>query len=131
VCSSDLDTCRQLVPGLVEVDCGGMHIVVPHDEGDLCKIAIAPRDIYISDALPPGSSVNRYAGIITAVDQRNTLTRLSLEACNHTFDAEMPTELAKEMGLVIGKEVYLILRLRRLRVLRNKDKGSGEHGVAR
>ena len=33
----------------------------------------------------------------------------------------MPGELAKEMNLIIGKEVYLILKLRRLKVLGSKE----------
>jgi ABC-type sugar transport system ATPase subunit len=119
----DCDSCRQLVPGLMEVDCAGMHIVIPHDEDNMRKIAISPRDIYISDVLPPGPSVNRYKGFITAIDFNATIAKLNVKAGNNNFKAEVPTALAEEMGLIIGKEIYLILKLRRLKVLENRENG--------
>jgi ABC-type Fe3+/spermidine/putrescine transport system ATPase subunit len=117
----DCDTCRQLVPGLAEVDCGGMHIVVPNEEGDIQKISIAPRDVYISDVLPPRPSINRYTGVITAIDLNATTAKLMVKIGNNDFKVELLPELAKEMGLIIGKEIYLILRLGRLKVLNKKD----------
>ena len=107
----DCDSCRQLVPGLMEVDCGGMHIILPHDEGMMQKIAISPRDVYVSDVLPPGPSVNRYKGIITAIDYSTTMAKLEVKVGDNSIKAEMPGELAKEMNLIIGKEVYLILKI--------------------
>ena len=123
----DCDACRQLVPGLIEVDCGGMHVILPHDEGMMRKIAISPRDVYVSDVMPPGPSVNRYKGLVSAIDYNNTMAKLEVKIGNNFIKAEMPGELAKEMHLIIGKEVYLILRLRRLKVLGNKESGSPDH----
>jgi molybdate/tungstate transport system ATP-binding protein len=116
-------SCRQLVPGLVEVDCDGMKIVLPHDEGNLQKIAISPRDIYISDVLPSGPAVNRYKGIVNDIDVNTTTAKLNITINNIHLKAEMPAELSREMSLGIGKEVYLILKLRRLKVLKNKENG--------
>jgi ABC-type sugar transport system ATPase subunit len=117
----DCDSCRQLVPGLMEVRCHGMRIILPHDEGAMQKIAISPRDVYISDILPPGPSVNRYKGIITAIDYGTTMAKIEVKIGDVDIKAEMPSELAREMDLLIGKEVYLILKLRRLKVLGSKD----------
>ena len=117
----DCDSCRQLVPGLMEVDCGGMRIILPHDGGAMQKIAISPRDVYISDVLPPGPSVNRFRGMITAIDCNTTMAKLEIKVGNTSLKAEMPGELAREMGLIIGKEVYLVLKLRRLKVLGSKE----------
>jgi len=110
----------------MEVDCGGMHIVLPHDEGPMQKIAISPRDVYVSDVLPVGSSVNRFRGVITAIDYISTMAKLEIKVGNTGIKAEIPSELAKEMDLLIGKEVYLILKLRRLKVLRNKSSATPE-----
>jgi ABC-type Fe3+/spermidine/putrescine transport system ATPase subunit len=122
----DCDSCRQLVPGLMEVECGGLRIVLPHDEGDIHKIAISPRDIYISDALPPGPSVNRFTGVVTMVDTGNSSARIEVKIGHIHARAEMPSELAKEMNLLIGKEVFVILKLRRLKVLGKQDNGAPE-----
>lgn len=118
------DSCRELVPGLMEVDCGGMLIVIPHDEGAMQKIAISPRDVYVSDVLPPGPSVNRFKGMITAIDFHTTMAKLEIKVCNSQIKAEMPAELAREMNLIIGKEVHLILKLRRLKVLGTRGNSS-------
>lgn len=115
------DSCRQLVPGLMEVDCGGMRIVLPHDEGSIEKIAVSPRDVYISDVLPPGPSVNRYKGTVTAVDFDSSMAKINVNVGSVGLKAEIPIELAKEMNLASRNEVYLILKLRRLKVLGNKE----------
>jgi ABC-type Fe3+/spermidine/putrescine transport system ATPase subunit len=122
----ECNSCRQLVPGLMEVECKGMHIIIPHDEGTMQKIAISPRDVYVSDVLPPGPSVNRYKGLIISIDFYSTTARLDLKIGNANLKAEMPAELAKEMNLLIGKEVFIILKLRRLKVLGGKESSTPE-----
>lgn len=118
--------CRQLVPGLMEVDCGGMQIILPHDEGAMQKIAISPRDVYVSDILPTGPAVNRYKGQIVTLDLNTTTAKIDVKVGNNTIRAEMPEELAHEMSLTIGKEVYIILKLRRLKVLGSQESSSPE-----
>jgi molybdate/tungstate transport system ATP-binding protein len=122
----ECSSCRQLVPGLVEVESGGIHIVIPHDEGPIQKIAISPRDVYVYDSLPPGSSVNRFKGVISLIDYSTTVAKLDVKVGSLNIQADMPSELAKEMKLIIGAEVYLILKLRRLKVLGNKNNKSKE-----
>jgi ABC-type sugar transport system ATPase subunit len=123
----DCISCRQLVPGLVEVNCGGINVVLPHDAGNIEKIAISPRDVYISDVLPPGPAVNRYKGMITAIDFNSTMTKVNVEVDKVTLKAEIPGELAREMNLAPMREVYLILKLRRLKVLGNKESPDSNH----
>ena len=105
----------------MEVDCGGIHIVIAHDEENIEKIAIPPQDVYISAVFPPGPSVNRYEGKITTIDFQSTVAKLVVKVGNISLKAELPSELAKEMGLIIGKKIYLILRLRKIKVLGNQE----------
>ena len=119
-------TCRQLVPGLMEVDCGGMRIILPHDEGTTQKIAISPKDVYISDIIPPGPSVNRYKGQISALDFTGTTAKINVKVDKIIIRAEMPAELAHEMSLAIGKEIYVVLKMRRLKVLGSQESASPE-----
>ena len=122
----DCSSCRELVPGLIEVNCSGLRIVVPHDEAEMQKIAISPRDIYISDILPPGPSLNRFKGTINTLDAGTATARVNVRVGNVALNAELPSELAKEMNLAIGQEVYLILRLRRLKALGNVEPNRSE-----
>ncbi len=111
----DCDSCHILGRGLMEVDCGGMRIILPHD-GDLVqRIALFPRDIYVSDTQPPGPSVNRFKGTITSIKSSSATVKVELEVGENTLRAEMPRDIFEDMDLAIGKEAFLILKLRRIR----------------
>jgi ABC-type sugar transport system ATPase subunit len=111
------DSSRQLVPGLVEVNCDGLGILVPHVGGTINKIAISPRDTYLSETQPPGPEVNRYKGRIQLIENHGSLVIVGVNVGNHLIYSELPIDLFEEMNLNIGLDVYLILKLRRLRVL--------------
>jgi molybdate/tungstate transport system ATP-binding protein len=117
----EVDSCRTLVPGLMQVECQGMSIVLPHDEGPMQKIAISPRDVYVSNIPPPGPSVNRFKGSVISIDPRGALVRIEIKVSGNVVKADIPRDLFEEMKLVIGNEVHIILKLRRLKVLGGKD----------
>ena len=113
----DCDYSRVVGWGLVEVGCGGLSIVLPHDGNTVKRIALSPRDIYMSDTEPPGPKVNRFKGTITSIEPSSTVVRLRVQVEKHNLLAEMAPDAFEEMGdLQVGKEVYLIFKLRRIRV---------------
>jgi ABC-type sugar transport system ATPase subunit len=112
----ECDYCNSLGQGLMEVDCGGLRIVIPHDGNSIERIALFPRDIYISDTLPPGPHMNRFKGIITQIKPSGTTERLSVRVGDKTLQAEIPRDISKDMDLAVGKEVFLILKLKRIKV---------------
>jgi len=61
----DCEYCRVLGEELVEVNCGGIKIIVPHEGNEVRKIAISPSHIYVSREKPPGPDLNRFKGMIT------------------------------------------------------------------
>jgi len=117
----DCDYCRTVGRGLTEVSCGGLRVVLPHDGGRVERIALFPRDIYISAAQPPGPQVNRFKGTITNIKSSGATVRLGVEVGENTLQAEMPHDIFEDMDLTVGKEVFLILKLRRIRVFEGKD----------
>ncbi len=118
----DCDYCHPLGQGLFEVSCGAMRIILPHDGDRVQRIALFPRDIYISDTQPPGPQVNRFKGTITSIKFSGATVRLQVKVAENTLQAEMPHDIFEDMDLTVGKEVFLILKLRRIRVF--EDKGS-------
>ncbi len=122
------DSCRSLGQGLMEVDCGGMPIVLPHDGSTVQRIALFPRDIYISDTQPPGPHVNRFKGTITEIKPSSTTVRLGVKSGANTLYAEMPLDIFGDMDLAVGKKVFLILKLRRIRAYDRKYKSLLESG---
>lgn len=115
------DYCRTLGQGLMEVNCNGLRIILPHDGDSVQRIALFPRDIYISDTQPPGPLVNRFKGIITNIESSGAIVRIEVKVGENTLRAEMPRDIFKDMDLTVDKEVFLILKLRRIRVYENKD----------
>ena len=115
------DHCHNVGQGVMEVTCGGLPIIVPHDGHPVQKIALFPRDIYISENRPLGPSVNRFQGIITGIDSTNEVVRLKVKARENDLITEISHRAFEDMDLTIGKEVHLILKLRRIRVYEKKD----------
>jgi len=119
--------CRQLVPGLSEINCGDLDLVLPHEGGKIEKVAISPRDVYVSDVLPSGPSVNRFRGIIDSIEFNSAMAIVSLHIGKTQLKAELPAELARDMALTPQKTVYAVLKLRRLKVLSSNTLESKKH----
>ena len=111
----DCDCCRELEQGVIEVDCGGLPIIVAHEGNAVQRIALFPRDIYVSDTYPPGSGVNRFRGAITEIKYVDDAVRLDVKVGEKKLVAEVSHHIFNEMDLAVGKEVFLILKLRRIR----------------
>lgn len=116
----DCDYCRTLGQGLVEAGCGRLRIILPHDGDRVQRIALFPRDIYISDTQPPGPQVNRFKGTITNIKLSGATVRLEVKVGENALQTEMPHDIYKDMDLKVGKEVFLIFKLRRIRVFESK-----------
>ncbi len=112
----DCDYCQVLAQGLIEVGCGDIHLVLPHEGDAVKRIAISPKDVYVSPTKPPGPDLNRLRGVITQIEPLGSLIRLKVEVGGNALFAELPQELFENMNLEVGREVFLILKLRRLRV---------------
>ncbi|MFC2019840.1 ABC transporter ATP-binding protein [Chloroflexota bacterium] len=116
----DCDCCRMVVQGLAEVSCGGLRVILPHDGRQVERIALFPRDIYISDAQPPGPQVNRFKGTILNIKSSGATVRLKVKVGENTVHADMPYDIFEDMDLTVGKEVFLIFKLRRIRVFESE-----------
>jgi len=115
------DCCRGVGQGVMEVICGGLSIIVPHDGNSAQRIALFPRDIYISDTKPPGPEVNRFKGVITSIDSTSEAVRLKVKVGENSLTAEMPHHIFEDMDLAEGQEVFLILKLRRIRAYEGQE----------
>lgn len=117
--------CQAYLPlgnGLAEVDCAGLHVVLAHSGSPAKKIALFPRDIYVSETQPPGPpQVNRFQGAISKITQYGGFIRLHINVGSSILQAEMPNDVFENTNLAVGKEVFVILKLRRIRVLDGTD----------
>jgi len=76
---------RDLGHGLIEVRCGEMALVIPHFGNPVRRIAIFPRDIYISEVSPPGPRINRFKGLITGIKPDTGVVRLEVKVGEGTI----------------------------------------------
>ena len=120
----DCDYCRSLGKGVIEVGCGGLVIIVPHDGNLVKRIAILPHDIHIFETRPPGPEVNRFKGIITSIKSTQEAVRIGLKIGATSLLAGMPHHIFEDMNLAVGKEVFFILKLRRIRTYENQGMNS-------
>jgi ABC-type Fe3+/spermidine/putrescine transport system ATPase subunit len=110
------DYCHDLGQGIMEVGCRGLKLTVPHEGGHAHKVAILPRHIYVSETRPPGLSVNGFQGRVTSIRPAGNTVRIWIDVADTSLMAETPSYIFDEMNLEVGKEVFLILRMRRIRV---------------
>ncbi|OGO31175.1 MAG: hypothetical protein A2Z29_03345 [Chloroflexi bacterium RBG_16_56_11] len=111
----DCDYCRDLGQGIVELGCRGLKLTVPHEGGPVKKVAILPRHIYISETRPPGLIVNGFEGIVTDIRPSGNTVKIWMDVGGHNLMAEIPSYIFEEMDLAVGRQVFLILRMRRIR----------------
>ena len=111
---------KYLGDGLMEVGIGGMPIVIPHESGDVKKIAIHPGHINVYKEKPPEPSINRLKGLIVEVVPAAFMVRLKIKIGQNVLLVELHRELFEDMDLKIGKEVFLILKLKWIRVLNGR-----------
>lgn len=105
----------------MEVGCGGLVVIVPHDGNPVKRIAIFPHDIHIFETRPPGPTVNRFKGTVTSINPAPEAVSIRLKAGARELIARMPHHIFEDMKLAAGKEVFVILKLRRIRVYEDKD----------
>ena len=117
----DCDYCHSLGQGVMEVGCGGLKLIVPHEGNAVQKVAILPRHIYVSETKPPGLGVNCFKGTITNIKYDGNTVRIGIEVGKNKLMAEIPQYIFGEMDLSVGKEVFLILRMRRIRVYEDSN----------
>jgi ABC-type Fe3+/spermidine/putrescine transport system ATPase subunit len=111
----DCDSYRELEQGVIEVKCSGLPIIVAHEGDTVERIALFPRDIYVSDTCPPGAGVNRFKGTVVSIRYIGDSVRLDVKVGEKKLVTEVPQHIFNEMELAVGKEAYLILKLRRIR----------------
>jgi ABC-type Fe3+/spermidine/putrescine transport system ATPase subunit len=116
----DCDYCQSLGQGVTEVGCGGLRLVIPYDGDSVHKVAILPRHIYVSETRPPGRGVNCFQGTITDIKYTVNVVRIGIEVGGKSLVAEIPHHIFEEMDLATGREVFLILRMRRIRAYENR-----------
>ena len=87
-----------------------MPVILPYEGAEVRKIALFPRDIYVSAVKPPGPQLNRFRGVVRDIQPFSSLARLKVQVGDNLLLTEMPKTAMEEMAIEVGQEVYLILK---------------------
>lgn len=109
------DKCCVLSSGLVEITSGDLRMVLPYEGDMIDRIAISPHDIYISNTKPPGPTLNRYQAIVTEIIRHGSQVRVRVSIGRTSLVAELTEGAFDEMDITEGSEIYVVIKLRRLR----------------
>lgn len=110
------DACKSLGHGLMEASCGGMSVILPYEGNEVKKISIFPRYVFVYPGKPPGPELNRFKGIVKSIQPFYSLVRLEVKAGDNVLLCEVRKERFEDMDIKMGQEVYLILKLKKLKV---------------
>jgi len=111
--------CISSVPlryGLIEADCDGIKVIVPHEVRKIKNIIILSKDVFISSENPPGPYINRFKGQVIAFQGDGVLKRIRVKIGKHLIDAEVPEWIASTHHFNIGQEVHVILKMGKIMV---------------
>ncbi len=115
------DYAKRLSYGLIEVKCGDITLTVFSERDHIKKVAILPEDIYLSDNRPPGPEVNRVKGELVEIDESTSTVCCTVVTEKNSLKAKLPQEIFSGMNLKIGAEVWLVLALRKLKVITDDE----------
>lgn len=115
------ESCKPLSEGLMEFTWQGLRLVLPY-EGNIHidRVAIFPRDIYISKTLPPGPHLNRFEGTVKTIVHGPSAVKVKISVEGRTLLAELSHETFAETGLRGGDRVYLIIKMRRVKYVKTR-----------
>ncbi|MDD5016090.1 MAG: ABC transporter ATP-binding protein [Atribacterota bacterium] len=111
------DCYHRLNFGLVEVKSGDISLVVFSEGEKVKKVAILPEDIYLSNIRPPGPDINRIKGRLIEIDESSSTVCCTVVTEKNSLKVKLPQEIFASMNLDIGDEAWLILALRKLKII--------------
>ena len=111
---------KALGDGLMEVGIGGIPLVIPHEGDEVKKIAIHPGHIHVYKDKPPGPGINRLKGVIVEITPVAFMVRIKVKIRNNILLVELSRDIFEDMDLRVGKEVFLVLKLKWIKVLNGR-----------
>lgn len=105
---------RKSVNGIIEVEWAGFRFFVPDEGKSFERVAIRPRDIFISTLDPPGSPVNRFQGIVKDIKETGGIATIVIGVRDEEISVEITMEYLKALNLKTDDHVCGILKLRDL-----------------
>ncbi|MFA5629456.1 MAG: ABC transporter ATP-binding protein [Dehalococcoidales bacterium] len=124
----DCEDCRIIGQGIMEADCRGLKIIVPHDGKPFKRIIIYPRDVYVDKLNPGCNKVNCFKGIITDIKTSANTVRLRFKVGENMIRSELPYHVFDEMGLSEGMEAFVQLSLRRIKIFERSNRNEPSAG---
>jgi len=105
-----------MVDGVANVDVGGTVIRVAAERTGRTTIHVKPEDIIVSEGRVVTSARNQFKGTVVGVEDHDGIVVLRVDA-GQVFAVHVTRNSFREMGLNIGKEVYISFKATAVLVL--------------
>ena len=73
--------------------------------------------VYVSKERIPGPGLNRFKGVITEIIPSEFMIRFRVKVAENVFLVELDPDIFNDMGLKVGSDVFLTLKLKWIRIL--------------
>jgi ABC-type sugar transport system ATPase subunit len=113
------DNCIDLGNGIMQVECNGLKLFVPHEGGTVRKISILPNHIYLSRNKPEGRGINGFQGTVVDIGASGGYSAITVDVMGQRIVAEIPSYAYREMNLKQGDPVFIILRMKKIQACEN------------
>lgn len=111
----EVEEVRPIGHGLLEAKSKDLKIVIPHEKDGIRMIVIPSRDVYLSTERPPGPEINRFRGRIVEIRENSLYAKMNVAIGQNLVKVEVPRQTFEELRLTVGKDVFLIFKLRKIK----------------
>jgi len=102
--------------GLAEVECEGIKLLAPHDEGVIRRIAIPPERVVLMKALNPKSKFNTFKGVVKEVLKEGSYYKIRVSIGNVNLLC-IKSEDEYDPSIGVGDEVYVKVPIKHVKTL--------------
>ncbi len=100
--------------GLAEVECEGIRLLVPHDEGVIRKIAIPPERVILMKTPNPKSRFNMFKGVVEEILKEGSHYRIKVSIGGLSLLCVKPED-EYDLPPSVGDEVYVKIPIRHIK----------------
>lgn len=108
---------RLIHDGLAEVDCGGIKLLAPHDDGVITRIAIPPERVILTREFNPKTRFNMFKGVVEQVVKNGSLYKITVSIKDLKLLSVQSEEEFSSSPINVGDEVYVKLPIKHIKTM--------------
>ncbi|RLF04226.1 MAG: hypothetical protein DRJ60_07410 [Thermoprotei archaeon] len=108
---------RLIHDGLAEVECEGIKLLAPHDDGVITRIAIPPERVILTREFNPKTKFNMFKGIVEQIVKDGSLYKITISIKKLKLLSVQSEEEYSSSPVNVGDEVYVKLPIKHIKTM--------------